>query len=212
MADIIDDKQASSTNRVVGRDEVHAVDVIQEDGENKMLVKASAVPQTLANLFFDYAIIDGASQNAPFDLNVNGSGTPVDFYVLPDATDDKIINSLVFQAFDGGIKINTFLGQNSELDNGIMVEIKSNDEIFQFQPIKNTQEFDSLFSFGGGRSFELIFASGVDSMVARFGSDIPFILKPQGTYATDDYIKVTVSDNISNITRLRFLAVGQVDS
>jgi hypothetical protein len=205
MADIEEQKQ-SETVRIVGKDEAFAADVIQEDGENKLLVKSSNVPQPIGNLFFEYA-----ANGSSIDLAVNGSGAAVDFEIVAHPTLDKVVSSLVFEALDGGIKIDTFLGQNSELANGIVVEVKSSDETFQFRPITNTQEFDSLFSFGGGRSYELIFASGNDSLVARFGSSTPFVLKPVGTYAVDDYIKVTIQDNISNINRLRFLAVGQLD-
>ena len=48
-------------------------------------------------------------------------------------------------------------------------------------------------------------------MVARFGLSTPFVLKPVGTYATDDYIRVTINDNLTSINRIRFLAVGQLD-
>lgn len=206
MADLEDLKQSEAT-RIVGRDENFAADVIQEDGENKLLVKSTNVPQPIGNLFFDYA-----QNGSNIDMNVNGSGSSIVYEVPPHPTDDKVVSSLVFQAFDGGIKIDKFLGQNVELTNGILIEVKSEDQVFTFRPIKNTQDFDSLFSFGSGRSFELLFASGNDSMVARFGSDVPFILKPTGTFTTDDYIRVTIQDNISNISRLRFLAVGQLDT
>lgn len=205
MADLEDLKQSEAV-RIVGRDEGFAADVVQEDGENKLLVKSTNVPQPVGNLFFEYA-----TNSSNIDMNINGGGTPVTFEIAPHPTLDRVINSLVFKAFDGGIKIDKFLGQNSELTNGITIEVKSEDQIFVFQPIRNTQEFDSLFSFGSGRSFDLIFASGNDSMVARFGLSTPFVLKPVGTYATDDYIRVTINDNLSAISRLRFLAVGQLD-
>jgi hypothetical protein len=205
MADIADAQQSEVT-RITGRDESFVADVVQEDGENKLLVKASNVPQPIGNLFFDYAA-DGSN----VDMNVDGSSTPAIYEILAHPTLDKVIGSLVFEAFDGGIKIDNFLGQNDELTNGITIEVKSEDQIFTFLPIKNTQEFDSLFSFGDGRSFALTFASGNDSMVARFGSSTPFVLKPVGTYTIDDYIKVTINDDIDSISRLRFLAVGQLD-
>lgn len=206
MADIVEQKQTELV-RLVGGDEEYAADVVLEDGERKLLVKSTNVPQPIGNLFFDYA-----TNVASVDMNVNGGGTPVTFDIAPHPTLDKVIGSMVFEAFDGGIKIDTFLGQNSELSNGIVIEVKSENEVFSFRPIRNTQEFDSLFSFGSGRSYEVIFASGNDSLVARFGSATPFVLKPVGTYATDDYIRVTINDNLSNVNKLRFLAVGQLDS
>jgi hypothetical protein len=176
---------ANDNTQVVITDSSNAgtVDTVLEDGIRKLQVKATNVPEPLGNLFFEYAANGGS-----VDMNVNGGTTPVEFLIPADVSKDKVVGSMVFEAFDGGIKIDTFLGQNGELTNGIIVEIKSEDQVFQFQPIRNTQEFDSLFSFGQGRSYELIFASGNDSMVARFGSDTPFVIKPQGTYASDDYI------------------------
>jgi hypothetical protein len=41
MADIVDDKQGSATTRVVGDNEEFAVDVVEERGEKKLLVKSN---------------------------------------------------------------------------------------------------------------------------------------------------------------------------
>lgn len=202
----IDDLSPQNEQKIIGDDGQYAADVVQENGIKKLVVKSSTAPTPIGNLFFDFAL-NGSS----FDLNVDGSVTPVVFQVDAGVTYDQLVFSLVFEAFDDGIKMDTFLGQNVELTNGILIEIKAEDNIFQFKPIRNTQEFDSLFSFGAGRSWQTVFASGTDSLVARFGTSVPFTMKPQGTYGTDDYIKVTIQDNLSNITRLRFLAVGQVD-
>lgn len=202
MADIID-RESSNPVRIVGGDEAFEADVVTEGGFKKLYVKATAAVQPVGNLFFIHAENGGSSQMA-----VNGSITPIEFTIPAEASDDLIVTSLLFEAFDGGVKIDNFLGLNSELDNGILIEVKSQDETFQFLPIKTTQEFDSHFSFGSGRSFSIVFASGNDSMVARFGLDAPFTLKKQGTYASDDYIKVIIRDNLSSISSLQFLAQG----
>lgn len=205
MADIQESKR-SDVVRITGSDENHVADVIQEDGQRKLLVKTTNVPEPIGNLFFE-----NAASGLNIDMNVNGSGTPVEFLVAAHPTQSRVVNSLVFRALDGGIKLDNFLGQNSPLTNGLLIEVKSEDQVFQFKPIQTTQDFDGLFSFGPGRSFDLIFASGNDSMVARFGTSVPFVLKPVGTYATDDYIRVIIRDNLSAIAQLRFLAVGQLD-
>jgi len=205
MSDI-NDEQQSEVVRITGGDEQYVAAVIQEDGQNKLLVKSSIVPQVLGNRFTRYAEDVGSN-----DMNVNGSGTPVDFIVDSDASGDMIISSLIFEAIDGGIQNNKFLGKSAEITTGVVVEVKSQDVVFQFLPIRNTIEFDSLFSHGQGRSFEVIYASGKDSMVSRFGPSTPFLLKQTGTYVTDDYIKVTIQDNLNNVTRFRFLAEGNLD-
>jgi hypothetical protein len=207
MADIEESKQ-TDVIRINGRSEDYVVDSVQEDGINKLWVKSTIVPEAIGNLFFEHATDSGGSNQ----LAVDGSVTPVEFTVDADATDDLLISGLLFHAFDGGIKIDNFLGLNNSLQAGLVVEVKSEDVIFQFPPIKTTQQFDAHFSWGDGRSYELIFASGNDSMVARYGVSQPFLIKKQGTYATDDYIKVTVSDNISQVADLNFLVAGKKDT
>lgn len=199
-------EQRNSHVTILGNDEAQSADVIEEDGERKLLVKSTSVPIQVGNLVFKDAL-NGANNN----MAVNGSGTPVEFTIDADATADTIVNGLAFSALDGGIKIDTFLGQNSALTNGLLVQVKSEDVTFEFEPITSTQEFDSQFAWGDGRSYELIFASGNDSMVSRFGPTVPFLLKAQGTFATDDFIKVIVRDNLSSINQLRLTLFGALD-
>jgi hypothetical protein len=177
--------------------------ITTQDG--RIRVEAINVAAPLDERFREFAK-DGSS----IDMNVDGSTTPVDFFVNADTTDDLNIDFLSFQAFDSGIKIDNFLGMNSPITNGVVIEIKSNDKLFTFQPIRNTTEFNSLFAFGPGRAFDLVFASGNDSMVSIFGPSSPFVLKKQGTFGTDDYIKVTIQDDIDTVARLRMLAGGRV--
>lgn len=175
--------------------------------DGRLQVESVTLPQVLGNKFTRFARNGGSN-----DLNVNGSlVSPVEFLIPADVSGDLLVDSLAFTAFSGGIKIDKFLSQNSELANGIIVEIKSQDSVFQFEPIKNTLNFDFLFAGGPARSFNLIFASGNDSLVAVYGPSNPFIIKKQGTFGTDDYIKVIIQDNLSSISRLRFVADGRVD-
>ncbi len=199
----ISDLSPSNVYQLLGRDGQFLVDVIEEGGIYKIPVKATAAPQPIGNLFFLHALNNGSNS-----MSVDGSTVEVEFLINAEAGFDLIVNSMLFESFANGIKIDKFLSLNSDLANGILIEIKSQNETFQFLPIKNTQEFDSHFSFGPGRSFSLVFASGNDSMVARYGPDTPFIIKKQGTYASDDYIKVIVRDDISAIGSLQFIAAG----
>lgn len=205
MADI-NETQQTEIIRITGRDESFPVDSIQEDGVNKLWTKSTIVPEAIGNLYFQHAENNGSQ-----DMAVNGSGSPVEFIVPADPNYDLLIEGLLFEAFASGIKIDKFLSLNTSLTNGLLIEVKSEDTIFQFLSIATTQEFDSHFSWGDGRSFELIFASGNDSMVARYGVSTPFLIKQQGSYATDDYIKVIVRDNLSQINYLKFLVAGKKD-
>jgi hypothetical protein len=206
MGDINRETQASLPTKITGGDEQFVADVIEEDGLKKLLTKSSVVPIILGNRFTRFALDGGSDQ-----MNVNGSGTPVEFFINADPSGDLVVNSLIFEAFDSGIRTDRFLGLNSGLTNGVVVEVKSQDTVFQFAPINFTIEFDSVFANGSGRSFEIIIASGNDSLVARFGPSSPFIIAQQGTYGTDDYIKVIIQDNLSAIASLRFIAEGSLD-
>lgn len=191
---------------ITGGDDAHIADVIEEGGQKKLIVKATNAPQPIGNILFEYAKNGGSNE-----LAVDGSTTEVEFTVPADATSDKVIEGLTFEAFSSSIKIDKFLSFNQELTNGILIEIKAQDEVFQFLPIINTMEFDSHFAYGPGRSFNITIASGNDALISRFGPTSPFVLKPQGTYASDDYIKVIIRDNLSSIVRLRFIAFGALD-
>lgn len=193
---------------VVLRDETSGLDaqIIFEDGERKLIVKSTIVPEAIGNLFFAHALNNGSE-----DMNVNGQGSPIVFEIPADATRRIIIESMTFESFASGIKIDKFLSLNSELSTGITVEVKSQDTVFTFLPIKNTNEFDSHFSYGPGRSYRITVASGNDAMVARFGPNNPFVIEKQGTFATDDYIRITIADNLQQIAKLSFLAFGAYD-
>ena len=58
MADI-DELKQSETVRIVGSDENFAADVIEEDGEFKLLVKSSIVPEIIGNRFTRFAENNG---------------------------------------------------------------------------------------------------------------------------------------------------------
>jgi hypothetical protein len=205
MADL-DGINSSQDVKLTGADGLYQADVVFEDGQKKLVVKSTIIPEAIGNLFFAHATNNGSE-----DMNVNGSGQPIDFIVSADATRDIIIESLAFESFASNIKIDKFLSLNQALGTGILVEVKSEDTCFQFLNIKNTNEFDSHFAYGPGRSFRITIASGNDALVSRFGPASPFVLKKQGTYAQDDYIKVTISDNLSSINKLAFLAFGSYD-
>ena len=193
----------TDVQQIIGKDGITKVDVITEDGLNKFPVKATSAPEPLGDLFFNYALNGGSEQMA-----VDGSVTTAVFEVPADPTKDLIVNSLLFEALASSINMQDFLGDNSPLANGILIEVKSQDQTFQFLPIKSTLDFDAVFSFGPARSFDLVFANAVDSMIARFGPDTPFTIFKQGTYTTDDYIKVFIRDNLTGADSIKFIATG----
>ena len=199
--------QRSNPVQIVGGDEQFPADIIQERGQNKILAKTTSAPQILGNLDFSYA--QRANEN-DINLNVNGSATPQIFNINAKPF-DLVVSSLVFECFAGNVRTDRFLDLNSSLTNGIIIEVKSEDNVFQFRPIRNTGEFDSLFAVGDLGEFKIIAGSSGTYVSAKFGLSSPFIIKAQGEYAIDDYIRVIVQDNLSGIDRIRFLSVGALD-
>jgi hypothetical protein len=201
MADL-SDLQASGVTRVVGKDEVNAVDVIAEKGFNKMWVKSTSVPESLGNMFFLKA-----SSGAVTNMNVNGSVTNVNFRVSADATNDLVVDELRFGGWDVGIDLDGFMASAAALTNGILITIKSEDVTFTFIPIKRTVHFNDNFAFGPGGNF-FIFFDSPDYLTAAFGPRSPFIIKKAGTYGTNDYIEVRIRDNLTSVDSLELTAFG----
>jgi len=203
MATDLSHKEASSTTRIVGSDELYASDVIQEDGVNKLLVKATTVPDTTSRLAFGKFKTVGGSP----DMAINGSSTPVSFFVNADPLLDIIIREVKFAAFDGGIKVDTFLGLNSALTTGIQVNLNTGGLTQPFLPIQTTQDFDAHFAFGDGARFELITASGNDSLVAQFSPREPIVLKA----GSADNLEIIIQDNLNQVAFLEAIAFGLYD-
>jgi len=198
MADLDRNIEASSPVTITGGDESYQVDVVQEDSVNKLLVKASTVPDQLEKLTFIKALDSGGQDN----MAVNGSGTPVVFAIDAPAAGQPglIFSSLRFSCLDGGVKLDKMLGQNSALTNGILVQIVDNGNTTSFLAIKKTIDFNDHFTFGGG-TFEFIVSSGIDYVGAIFLPPRPFKLRA----GTADQIKITVRDNLSSVTNIHFI-------
>jgi hypothetical protein len=123
---------------------------------------------------------------ANIDLNINGSGAPVVFTFPMDAIDDLFITEIKF----------------------FVVEIKTDNNVVMLPPIRTTDDFDDKFAFGGS-NFDVYFASGDDKFSARFIASA-FPLRRSGAFGAgnDDYIKITVQDNITSVNYLQCIVEG----
>lgn len=144
------------------------------------------------------------------NLLVNGSVTPVVFTIPLSSTDDIFIEQLRFFGGGNGIKFGQFLSKSGiGLTNGILIEIKSDDETFTFPVIKKTEDFKNIFSAPSGSDFRIDIQAGSDQILAIFNPEIPFALRKIGTFTTDDYAKITVRDDLtSGIQTLQSTAIG----
>lgn len=134
------------------------------------------------------------------NLKVNGSVTPVNFTISADPVEVRFITSIVLSGRANGIKFGQFLS-SSTLTNGIQVSFKSNDFSATREPLKTT---DDLLDFHAEDpdNFVLYVQSGGDKFTAvlEFGS--PLEIRPQGEFSLDDFVTISVRDNLSNINSI----------
>lgn len=146
--------------------------------------------------------IENAKNAESADMRVNGSlATPIVFTVPLDSVKSTFVQELRFYGGGNGIKFEQFLSKTgSGLTNGVKIEIKSNDETTALPLIKTTEDFKNKFSFGGGgpgASFRIDIQAGADQMCASFIPEVPFVLKKTGSFTTDDYLKVSIQDDLT---------------
>lgn len=143
------------------------------------------------------------------NLLVNGSVTPVEFTISADPTEVKFITKVAFGGRGNGIKFGQFLSKaGSGLTNGILVSYKSNDFMAQREPIKTTGDFLDLHAEDPD-NFSIYVQAGGDKFIAVLEFPSPLELRPQGEFGTDDYLTISIRDDItSGITQLRAIVTG----
>lgn len=152
----------------------------------------------------EFAKTTGGSQ----DLLVNGSITPVDFFINPSVTKERFITFLRFEALGNGIQFTRFLSKNAAITNGVLMTIRSNNSQVDFPAIKTSEDFASYFSRGPS-DFNFFDVSGTDYFRATLTFPIPFQLFKKDTFSTDDFIRIRIQDDLtSGITRFQFIAFG----
>lgn len=163
----------------------------------------AVTPGEVADIFIQNALNSGSP-----NMLVNGSVTPVPFTITPLSTQDIFVNELRLYGNANGIKFGQFLGQNAILTNGLLLEIKSEDKTTSFPVLKSTDDIKHKFA-RGAVNFDLDVQAGRDDFMASFTFENPFPIRHQGLFTTDDYIKITVRDNLTtNLQALEFIAFG----
>lgn len=160
----------------------------------------------LADIFIEEAKNGGSN-----DMRVNGTlGTPIEFTIPASPNTDLFIEELIFDAQGNGIKFGQFISRNQPLNNGLFVEIKSDNVVTTFPVIKSTEGFKNKWAAlgGDGANFRIDVQAGADEMLAILDFNNPFIIRVAGTFTTDDYIKVVIRDTTTGLSRLNFRAKG----
>ena len=164
----------------------------------------TVTPGAISDLY-----IENAKNGGSPDMQVNGSVTPVDFTIAADANDDLFIEEIRFYGGGNGIKFGKFLSQNSALTNGIQVQIKSDNQTTTLPMIKTTEDFKNKFAFGSGANFRIDVQAGADQFLAVLLFENPFPIRVAGAFPSDDFLKITINDNLSTgIIELELLSFG----
>ena len=141
-------------------------------------------------------------------MNVDGSVTPVDFFVRPIADKDIYITELRWYAVSSAVKFGQFLNIASPLANGILMTIRSDDTLSPEPVYKTTEDMKNKFAIGGTWSLEAQPSS--TSTLAVFHLDSPIPIRHIGAFTTDDYVRLRVRDNITSVAYMEMLAFGFV--
>jgi hypothetical protein len=171
-----------------------------------------------ATPFRQYFTTDGTSAGSN-DMIVDGSSTPVDFYVTASATQDTYIVTISVDLADGGTPNMNKFGDLSALSNGVTVCYVTQDQgnTVIHDGIKTNREFvrfgNETPAIGTGADAFLADASGGGTEKAylpkidvreQFG--MPFGIKlRKGT--TDKFV-FTVNDALAGLTTFNILAYG----
>lgn len=149
---------------------------------------------------------DGGTGNS--NLAIDGSGTPVEFILPTDSDNDWEIHSMCFIAeFSGSIAIGSkfIMDVVDTLSNGLLIEAKLNDESFNFANLKRTRDLVEVSQPQGG--FNVV--QGTTSLWQVFFFLPPFARRcKSGEFHTDDYVKATVRDDLSDFNFMEIFLQG----
>jgi len=141
------------------------------------------------------AIKTGGGSSA--NLGVNGSIIPVVFEYNPPNNRDIEINalSLLFESTGalgfGNVFVRTSI---ATLTNGLLLEVKANDDVVSpWQNMKRTRDIVEICS-----DFTIITGT-TNFMRAKIHLPRTLRLARNGTFATPDYVRLTVRDDLSTI-------------
>jgi hypothetical protein len=167
--------------------------------------------KSFANRSLDYnpvklltaALKDGSSSN----MAVNGSGTARVYTYNPPANFDIEVHTVTLVAESAGAIAfgNKFIDTNiGTLTNGLLIEVKINDVTSTWHTAKRTRDLVELSANGG---FNVM--SGTPNLLRVEFHVCPRLrMAKDGTFATPDYIKATVRDNLTTLSYMEIFVQG----
>ena len=147
--------------------------------------------------FTTKAFLNGSSR----DMNVDGSGTPVDFTVVPTSSKMFYIARMVIFLEDQSINFNKF-GGRAALPNGIDIEIKEGGATRDPLNGESIKENLDMMAYDAD-----IYSAASDLLIAK----IEFLRA--GTVirledAESDYVTITVNDDLTTLDSFYIITYG----
>lgn len=187
----------SSDNNIIRIAGINNANVVQVTNSGRLMVDVSATT-SLSGLIRQKLINSGSA-----NININGSVTNYFFEYKPNAHDVELIH-ISFIVEEPTIAFgNTFFGETS-LTNGLLLQLKVNDVVYNLDNFKYTRDMVDFSSPGG---FYMDRASpDIARILYTFPPDV--ILKSSGSFVNPDYVRVLVRDNISGISYIHSIITG----
>ncbi len=168
-------------------------DTDKTDFETNFKPYANRSVDDIPSLIIANSIKNGGNSN----LGVNGSVTPVVFEYNPPNNYDIQVTALSFLFEDTGAFGfgNTFvIATISTLTNGLLLEAKAGDVVVSpWQNMKRTRDLIEI-----SQDFSIVTGT-TNFLRVRVHLPHALVLSRAGTFATADYLRVTVRDNLSTI-------------
>lgn len=186
----IDGEGWDPTNKVIIWD---GTDYAEVGSDNRLWVEAkiNAIPATAVE-YRGYPMEDSGGS---YDMNVNGSVTPVDFTFTPGTSEIWYMERITWMFNDSGAAKPVDFGCIADgLTNGVLIKIKSNGTETTIGTIKNNIEVAQMFTeaawtptagFMGGENVYM------GSVLFRNSFKL--------SNATGDYVKFTVQDDLTGL-------------
>jgi len=185
---------------------------LKADG-NAVWVNIAGVSQSVVLPIFDGIVGErfeqyAATSGGSIEMAVDGDPTPVEFTINADDERDIIVTAITISGIDSGVIMGDWFALNNPLSNGVLLDIRSDGVSFDQITWIKTHDLLVWSSIGG---FDGIFEVGADSIRAIREYNPRFIIRKSGTFGGsvgNDYIKLTVQDDIDRMDEMRCLVRG----
>jgi len=164
---------------------------INGDGSTNVRVDSFNSQLSFPKVYKYQPLVNGASKY----MNVDGSGFPIDFLFAPIAGEVILIDQLSLIMIDkGSMKYDVFASIGKQLTNGLSLEIKTNNSVYNIMNIKDNLDLASFFeSPASDRDDSFLDSKDQFRGFSKFKE--PIILKG----SNGDYIKWIVADKLTKV-------------